>query len=56
MGGDFILCYGKGSQPAVTVFCSYEVLTFYCPCFCSTDVSVGCVCLIFQLSITRLRN
>jgi hypothetical protein len=28
LGGDFILCYGKESQPAVTVFCSSEGLVF----------------------------
>ena len=47
-GGDFILCYGKASQPAVTVFCSSEVLTFYCSWFCSTDVVVTCVGLTFR--------
>jgi len=27
-GGDFILCYGKGVQPAMTVFCRFKVSTF----------------------------
>jgi hypothetical protein len=31
--GDFILCYGKQSQPAVTFFCSSEVLIFTVLCF-----------------------
>ena len=52
--GDFILCYGKGSQTVVTISCSSEVLTFFCPWFCLTDVAVGFVDLMLQLSITHL--
>ena len=32
-GGDFILCYGKGVQPAMKVFCRFDILTFTVPGF-----------------------
>jgi len=54
--GFYFVLWKRISQTALTVFCSSEILTFYCPLFCSTDVAVGCVDLIFQLSITYLRN
>jgi hypothetical protein len=46
----------KKSQPEVTVFCNSEVLSFYCRWVCSTDIAVGCVGLIFQISVTQLLN
>jgi hypothetical protein len=50
-GGAFILCYGKGSQTVVTVLCRYEILSFYCPWICSTDVAVGCVGSFFNYQL-----
>ena len=39
--------YRKGSENGVTVFCSSQVLSFYFHSFCSTDLTVGFVCLMF---------
>ena len=38
----------KDFPPALTVVCSSEVLSFYFHWFCSTDVAVGFVGLLFK--------
>ena len=42
-----MLC-GKETQPSVTNFCTSEMLHYYFPSFCLTDIDVDCDSLVFK--------